>query len=362
MTGSMETPRSTDRLVPPECRRAIRMIDGGSDRYTWRLVEDPFEDGALAIEFRYSLTHGAYTAEVRVREDAADAPYGYREVRLETIECALASDAGSADAVDCAWRIANQRAELRDRTWVDGQVLADAAREIRGEELSAEEVVRLTSRHPVDDTMERLALADVEARIAAKRAAGTTTDDEYPRLIGQAARLRHLVGRVCPGLPGQALCHEEAVPGDRYCAGHRAKYDAGWRSPGEIAAADLSDERDEQDHEAQPCAECGRPIVWDESAKDYRHATGPACALALGAIEPENLNLSDAWRDSTPTRPAYTLVLIDRDFDHAPDGDFAYVRELTLDDVRDPGRMFRIRAELEHEIEQLEERDREEPA
>lgn len=69
--------------------------------------------------------------------------------------------------------------------------LAARERGAAAEPLSAEEVVRLTSSVPTAADE----LRSVEQEIQRHRDAGTTTDDEYPRLVGHAARLRALVRR-----------------------------------------------------------------------------------------------------------------------------------------------------------------------
>lgn len=47
--------------------------------YAARFVEDPFEDGALVVEFRYRFGQNCYDMVVRIREDAE--PF-HREVEL----------------------------------------------------------------------------------------------------------------------------------------------------------------------------------------------------------------------------------------------------------------------------------------
>lgn len=120
--------------------------------------------------------------------------------------------------------------------------------------LNAADVVALTT----DERMERLALADVEARIRNMRENGETWLDEYPRLVGKAARLRQIVRRQTEPPPAE------------------------------------------------------------------------------------------------PAHGRYTLVLIDRDVEHAPDGDFAWVREVDVDDVGAGHRLLALGGELYSEIVKLD--------
>jgi hypothetical protein len=284
--------------------------------------------------------------------------------------------------------------------------------------------------------------------------------------------------RMCPGLPGNPPCSNAAATGDRYCAGCRAEFDS---RPDEESVADavVTDEQDERDAAGeQACAHCGAPVVWDETAVDWRHVRGPECHLALAAegyddplsaaevveqtstpaahepraysvlvlnarnqlTEHEDLTrheahelrdelieahpgwiarvrvdrdmlsehgrLSETWshaggvptlsdelrsveleiqrhrdagtttsdeypplvgraarlralvrRDDRPPKGRYALVLIDRDAEHAPDGDFAWVGEIDVDDVGSGDRLLALGGELYRQIVELDLRE-----
>jgi hypothetical protein len=56
----------------------------------------------------------------------------------------------------------------------------------------------------------------------------------------------------------------------------------------EVVFIDSPDDPDRPvgaDDPPRPCGECGRLVSYDYEAEDWRHEDGPACGLALSAIE-----------------------------------------------------------------------------
>lgn len=341
MTGSMD--------------HRLTLVEGRTEHYARRLIEQPFEDGSLVVQYRYRLSTNRYDALVLVHE-LDDSPVGWREVLLGTLEDRLRAPATDAEFLADAHRIVNAPPELDA---LDVRAYSVSVLNARNQLTEHEDMTRREAYELRDELLE--AHPGWVARVRVDR-----------DMLAEAGRLSETWSDADEDRASLSDEHAETRA--------RVERDEAERS-GVPAPADVAAALREHDYGMTVFAlrELEHRIALKRAAGEGSPPTADYCRLVGQAarlralVRPEDrrrvvatrhmledrafmasLEADPAIDVERPPKGRYTLVLIDTDPDDAPNGDFAWVGEVSVDTVGNGESLLELGGELYRQIVDLD--------